>query len=159
MNRYIWISLVFFCVAAVQAAERPNIVLILSDDQAWGDYGFMDHPHVQTPHLDSLAASGLTFDRGYVAAPICRPSLASIVTGRFPSEHGICGNDVELKKSATEREALDQPLREGFHQFPSMVKMLTANGYLTHQSGKWWEGGWKEGGFTHGMKAEGRQQC
>jgi arylsulfatase A-like enzyme len=116
----------------------------------------MAHPHVQTPHLDSLAASGLTFDRGYVAAPICRPSLASMVTGRFPSEHGICGNDVLPKKRDAEREALDKPLRERFHKFPSIVKLLTDNGYLTHQSGKWWEGSWKEGGFTHGLKKDGR---
>ena len=54
---------------------RPNIVLILSDDQAWTDYGFMGHPDIQTLHLDKLAASGPRFDRGYVAAPICRPRL------------------------------------------------------------------------------------
>jgi arylsulfatase A-like enzyme len=150
--------LVGLLCAGVVAAEtrRPNIVLILSDDQAWGDYGFMGHPHVQTPHLDSLAAGGLTFDRGYVAAPICRPSLASIVTGRFPSEHGICGNDVLPKKRGAERDALDRPLQERFHQFPSIIKLLTSNGYLAHQSGKWWEGSWNEGGFTHGMKMEGR---
>lgn len=60
----------------VVSLSKPNIVLILSDDQAWTDYGFMGHPDIQTPHLDKLAASGLRFDCGYVAAPLCRPSLA-----------------------------------------------------------------------------------
>lgn len=80
--------------ATVDRQERPNIVLILSDDQAWTDYGFMGHPDIQTPHLDKLADSGLRFDRGYVAAPLCRPSLASMVTGQFPVTHGVTGNDV-----------------------------------------------------------------
>ena len=61
-----------------RAASQPNIVLILSDDQAWGDYGFMGHPAIQTPDLDKLAAESLTFRRGCVPASLCCPSLASI---------------------------------------------------------------------------------
>ena len=139
----------------VHAAKRPNIILILSDDQAWTDYGFMGHEVIQTPHLDKLAASGLRFDRGYVAAPLCRPSLASMVTGQFPVTHGVTGNDVNdgSKRPRTEQ---DKPVLERFHQLPSFIKMLTSNGYLAHQSGKWWEGSWKDGGFTHGMKDAGR---
>lgn len=131
-----------------QAAERPNVVLILSDDQAWTDYGFMDHPTIQTPHLDKLAERSLVFERGYVAAPLCRPSLASMVTGLYPFQHGVTGNDVDGRNN---RAALDAPLRKEFHQHPSLVKRLVGNGYLAHQSGKWWEGSWQEGGFTHGM--------
>ena len=52
-----------------QTSERPNILLIVSDDQAWGDYSFMGHPHIETPHLDTLASEGLTFQRGCVVAP------------------------------------------------------------------------------------------
>ena len=70
------------------AAAPPNIVFILGDDQAWSDYGFMGHADIKTPHLDKLASNSLLFDRGYVAAPICRPSLASLVTGIFPHQHG-----------------------------------------------------------------------
>ena len=141
-----------FCLLLVQASsaekQRPNIVFILSDDQAWTDYGFMGHPEIKTPHLDKLAERSVVFGRGYVAAPLCRPSLASMATGIYPFEHGITGNDVEAKKN---RAKLDVPLREAFHKHPSFIKMLTANGYLTHQSGKWWEGSFKDGGFTHGM--------
>ena len=59
--------------------DRPNIVLIISDDQAWTDYGFMEHPVIQTPLLDKLAQRSLLFERGYVSSPLCRPSLASMV--------------------------------------------------------------------------------
>ena len=84
----------------VVSLSKPNIVLISSDDQAWTDYGFMGHPDIQIPHLDKLAASGLRFDRGYVAAPLCRPSLASMVTGQFPVMHEVTGNDVKDAASA-----------------------------------------------------------
>lgn len=134
--------------AFANANERPNIVFILGDDQAWGDYGFMGHAEVRTPHLDKLAERSLVFGRGYVAAPLCRPSLASMVTGLFPFQHGITGNDVDGRNN---RAALDLPLREQFHRHPSFIRMLTSNGYLAHQSGKWWEGSFQDGGFTHGM--------
>jgi arylsulfatase A-like enzyme len=130
------------------AADKPNIVLIISDDQAWTDYGFMGHPEIQTPNLDALAGRSLVFDRGYVASPLCRPSLASMTTGLFPFDHGITGNDVDGRNN---RAVLDLPLREQFHRNPSLIRMLTENGYLAHQSGKWWEGSFTDGGFTHGM--------
>lgn len=128
--------------------KPPNIVLILSDDQAWGDYGFMGHDVIQTPHLDALAKRSLLFERGYVTSPLCRPSLASMVTGLYPHQHGVTGNDVD---GSNNRAALSAAVTEQFHKLPSMVKTLVANGYLAHQSGKWWEGSYADGGFTHGM--------
>ena len=133
---------------AFAATQSPNIVLILSDDQAWTDYGFMGHEDIKTPHLDKLAERSLVFERGYVAAPLCRPSLASMATGLYPFQHGITGNDVDGRN---ERAELDVSVRATFHELPNFIKLLTANGYLAHQSGKWWEGSFKEGGFTHGM--------
>lgn len=133
---------------ACLAVEKPNIVVILSDDQGWTDYRFMGHGEIKTPHLDKLAGRSVLFERGYVASPLCRPSLASMVTGRFPSNHGVTGNDVDGKNN---RAALDAPVQAAFHQFPSFVRLLTANGYLAHQSGKWWEGSFKDGGFTRNM--------
>ncbi|MBI9072953.1 MAG: sulfatase-like hydrolase/transferase [Melioribacteraceae bacterium] len=150
-------STIFFnsCATMKQSKdEKPNIVYLLSDDQAWTDYGFMGHPDIKTPNLDNLASEGLLFERGYLAAPVCRPSLASMVTGLHPFDHGITGNDVILRKDG--REERDRPLRDNFYKHPGFIELLTSNGYLTHQSGKWWEGSWKDGGFTHGMKMEGR---
>lgn len=133
---------------SLTAAEKPNIVIIMSDDQGWTDYGFMGHEDIKTPHLDKLAQRSVMFGRGYVASPLCRPSLASVITGRMPFDHGVTGNDVDGKNN---RAALDIPVREAFQKFPSFVKLLTADGYLAHQSGKWWEGSFADGGFTHGM--------
>jgi arylsulfatase A-like enzyme len=141
-------TVIGFLFFAHTYADKPNIVFILGDDQHWSDYGFMGSDEVSTPHIDALAKNGLTFKRGYVAAPICRPSLASMATGLFPHQHGITGNDVFKN---TDRAKLDLPFREAFHQKPSFIKELVKLGYLAHQSGKWWEGSWKDGGFTHGM--------
>ena len=72
------IVLILSMIAAgtlVQAGDKPNVVFILSDDQGWGDYGFMGHPHIKTPNLDQLAGEGLLYERGYVTAAICRPSF------------------------------------------------------------------------------------
>lgn len=158
MNTFAYIKTAFRLLAAYLmlasvtqsfAAERaPNIVFILSDDQAWTDYGFMGHLEIKTPHLDRLAERSLVFERGYVAAPLCRPSLASMAAGLYPFQHGITGNDVDGRNKRAE---LDAPMRAAFHRHPSFIKLLTANGYLAHQSGKWWEGSWRDGGFTHGM--------
>jgi arylsulfatase A-like enzyme len=99
------LSLLLASAALVHATEpKPNIVLIISDDQGWTDYGFMGHEHIKTPNLDRLAERGVVFERGYVASPLCRPSLASMITGRYPFEHGITGNDVDGNNN---REALD----------------------------------------------------
>ena len=79
-----------WCGAAVALAERarvgpPNVVLIIADDMGFGDYGFMGHRQIRTPRLDRLARESVTFRRGYVTTSLCSPSLASILTGRYPA--------------------------------------------------------------------------
>lgn len=126
------------------------MVFILSDDQGWEDYGFMGNEVVQTPHLDDLAETSLLFKKGYVVSPLCRPSLASMVTGLPPHQHGVVGNDVSPARKLA-RDAEDRPVRKAFHEHPGLIRFLVEKGYLAHQSGKWWEGSAKDGGFTHGM--------
>jgi arylsulfatase A-like enzyme len=138
----------FVANKSIVANNKPNVVVLLSDDQAWTDYGFMGHSTIKTPHLDKLVERSILFSRGYVASPLCRPSLASIMTGRFPFDHGITGNDVDGRNKRAE---LDIPLRKNFYQFPNFISTLTNHGYLAHQSGKFWEGSYQDGGFTHGM--------
>lgn len=144
------VSLAFLLPVLSGAETRPNVVFILSDDQGWEDYGFMGNDVVRTPHLDALAAESLLFERGYVVSPLCRPSLASMVTGLHPHEHGVVGNDVSPARKRA-RNAEDRPVRAAFHEMPSLIRFLVERGYLAFQSGKWWEGSWKDGGFTHGM--------
>src|SRR4051794_21722859 len=85
-------------------ATPPNIVLIISDDQLWSDFSFMGHRHIQTPNLDRLANESLTFTRGYVPSSLCCPSLASIITGLYPHEHKITGNDPMAPKGMDVKE-------------------------------------------------------
>ena len=84
-------ALLWTCLATLSDAAPPNVVLIISDDQAWTDYGFMGHDVIETPNLDRLARESAVFRRGYVPTALCRPSLASIVTGYYPHQHGIVG--------------------------------------------------------------------
>src|SRR5205814_493504 len=74
-------------------AAPPNVVILLSDDQGWTDYGFMGHPHIQTPHLDRLATQSVVFTRGYTPTSLCRPSLMTIISGQYPHQHLVTGND------------------------------------------------------------------
>lgn len=144
-------------LGSLQAAELPNIVFLLSDDQSWGDYGFMGHPHIQTPHIDSLAKSGLLYERGYVTAPLCRPSLASIFTGKYPHETGIRGNDPVLPGGKNRNNARKLWMEKGAQmtapigEQPSFIKSLQKSGYATLQTGKWWEGNPLDHGFTSAM--------
>ncbi|MBM4000917.1 MAG: sulfatase [Planctomycetes bacterium] len=135
-------------------AAPPNIVLIISDDQAWNDYGFMGHPTIRTPNLDRLASEGLVFVRGYVPDSLCRPSLATIISGRYPHEHGIVGNDPPVPPNAGRgpqyAAAREEYLRH-IDRLATIPKWLAPRGYLSFQAGKWWEGHYSRGGFTHGM--------
>lgn len=140
--------------------DRPNIILIISDDQSWPDYSFMGHPHIETPRIDQLAAEGLTFIWGYTAAPLCRPALASMATGLYPHQHGVIGNDPlfdpgDVRRWTPEwanlRVEYDEPMVTAFEQIPTLADLLGEAGYVSLQTGKWWEGNWSRGGFTRGM--------
>ena len=124
--------------------ESPNIVLILSDDQAWTDFGFMGHPVIKTPHLDALARESYLYTDGYVTTSLCRPSLASLISGYYPHQHGITGND---PPRGTDRNKMLKHI----DRMPKLPAMLGEKGYVSLQTGKWWEGAPARGGFTKGM--------
>jgi arylsulfatase A-like enzyme len=72
-------------VAGARSGDvRPNVILVMADDQGWGDTGYNGHPVVKTPALDAMAREGFVFDRFYAAAPVCSPTRASVLTGRNP---------------------------------------------------------------------------
>lgn len=149
MTTRIAAGILFAMLLTGGGAAAQNVVLIVSDDQAWTDYSFLGHAHIETPNLDRLARQSLTFTRGYVPESLCRPSLASIVTGLYPHQHGIVGNDPPLPAGAPKSD------RNLYLQHIDRVKtlpgLLRDAGYLCFQSGKWWEGPFSRGGFTHGM--------
>jgi arylsulfatase A-like enzyme len=77
--------------ASAESKAKPNIVLMMSDDQGWGETGYNGHPHLKTPVLDEMAGSGLRLDRFYAASPVCTPTRASILTGRHANRSGAFG--------------------------------------------------------------------
>ncbi len=145
----------FFCIpsggaaatwiqTAVDGPSQPNVILIISDDHAWTDYGFMGNADVRTPHLDRIAAEGLTFTRGYVPTALCSPSLATLLTGRYPHQHGITGNDPAESRPR-------EPWLERFFQFPQLPRLLADSGYRTLHTGKYWMREPAAAGFTDSM--------
>lgn len=157
MKEWILISAVSFLALTTMAqAKKPNVLIILSDDQSWTDYGFMGHPEIKTPHLDRLAEESAVFSRGYVPTALCRPALTSIATGLYAHQTLITGNDPS--KSVVNREIAErmgktpeEVLISNIDRHGALPMWLADEGYLSFQSGKWWEGDFKRGGFTHGM--------
>ncbi|MFK7766124.1 MAG: sulfatase [Mariniblastus sp.] len=138
----------------IAAQDKPNIVMIISDDQAWTDYSFMGHKTIKTPSLDRLAKQSVLFRHGYVPTALCRPSLMTMITGMYAHQHGITGNDPSPKYAAAGTELNNQrrgQLISYVDKFETLPNKLVEQGYVCHQSGKWWEGNFKRGGFTHGM--------
>lgn len=165
-NRRTYFMLAILLLACVNpiadrsaCGDQPNVVFILSDDQSWGDFGFMGHPHIKTPNIDQLATAGTLYERGYVTAPLCRPSLASLVTGLYPHQTGIRGNDPLLPNGMHRQDKEAQPLSGKLRaqmtapmkDLPSFVRQLKDAGYATLETGKWWEGNPLDHGFTDAM--------
>ncbi|HIG16682.1 MAG TPA: sulfatase, partial [Candidatus Handelsmanbacteria bacterium] len=78
--------------------DRPNILLITSDQQHWSTMGCVN-AQIQTPNLDRLAVQGTRFDRAYCPNPTCTPTRASIITGKYPSQHGAWSLGTKLLES------------------------------------------------------------
>ncbi len=146
--------------ASDQATETPpNIVYIISDDQMWTDFGFMGNPRVATPHLDALAAGSARFVNGYVPSSVCRPSLATLLTGLYPHQHGLHFNhgppgNAGYNRMTSRREYVETRSREFelIRRLETLPGLLGCErGYRSLQTGKFWEGPWENGQFTEGM--------
>ncbi len=102
------------------AEQRPNFVVLIADDMAWDDCGAYGHPRIRTPHIDSLAAKGMRFDRAYLTVSSCSPSRCSILTGQYP--HSTGAGELHLPLPG-EQTMFTVPLRQA--------------GYWTAIVGKW----------------------
>ena len=117
--------LAFEAVALGAETRKPNVVVILSDDQAWGDLSVTGNKNLSTPNIDSLARDGAMFDRFFVC-PVCSPTRAEFLTGRYHSRGGVRGVSEGL-----ERLNLDER---------TIADTFKANGYATGAFGKWHNG-------------------
>jgi arylsulfatase A-like enzyme len=107
-------------------AARPNIILVMTDDQGWGQMGYYDHPALKTPNLDAMAGNGLRLDRFYAGAPNCSPTRATVMTGRTNDRTGV--------------ENHGYPLRL---QEKTLPRALQKSGYATGHFGKWHLNGYR----------------
>ena len=82
----------FMQINAVHAESKPNVVVIYADDLGYGDLACFGHPTIKTPHLDQMAEEGMKFTQFYSAAPVCTPSRAALLTGRYPIRSGMCSD-------------------------------------------------------------------
>lgn len=114
------------------ATEKPNIVFILADDMGWSDLGCYGHPEIKTPNLDRLAAQGSLFTQFYVNAPVCSPSRAAFLTGRYPGRLAIHGHFASI--AANTARAMPQYLDP---TVPNVASVLHNHGYATAHTGKW----------------------
>src|SRR5687768_4830728 len=109
----------------LEAAQRPpNIVIILADDLGYGDLGCYGHPTIRTPNLDRMAAEGMRFTDFYVAACVCTPSRAALLTGRLPIRNGMAGT--QQRRVAYGNSTGGLPTEE-----TTLAEALKSKGYAT----------------------------
>ena len=113
--------------AHAAASARPNIVLMMADDQGWGETGYNGHPHVQTPVLDEMSRTALRLDRFYAASPVCSPTRASVMTGRHANRSGAFAPNWSTRPEEI-----------------TLAQILKQAGYRSGHFGKWHLGAVKQ---------------
>ncbi len=151
-----WIAFLLVCqLVTVAEAAQPNILLLMGDDHGWEETGYNQHPHVKTPVLDEMAATGFRFDRFYAAHPSCSPTRASFLTGRHPNRMGTfapgwslrpeeitiahvlnkagyrCAHFGKWHVGAVKKESPVSPGAMGFHQWLSHDNFFELNPSLS----------------------------
>lgn len=170
-----WLTLFTAATLMAQAKQKqsvqnqPNIIVVLADDLGWADLGIYGSNFYETPVLDALAKSGLRFTNAYATSPVCSPTRASMMTGKYPTKTGVTdwiqgrsedGKQRTYEKIKTPPTAFQLSLEE-----KTIAELAVDNGYQTFFAGKWhlgeeekfWpqyqgfqtnKGGWSKGGPT-----------
>lgn len=113
-------SIMLLFTWGVFAEDRPNIMLIMADDQGYGDAGFTGHPFLQTPGMDAMAANSVVFNRFYASAPVCSPTRASVMAGRHPFRTNVPNHGHYMRPDEV-----------------TVAEVLKDAGYVTGHFGKW----------------------
>lgn len=122
MMKKLTYSLMGVALSASLYAEdkKPNIILVMADDQGYGDMGYTGHPFVKTPHFDEMSKNSVVFDRFYSAAPVCSPTRASVMTGRHPMRTNVPNHGHYMRP----------------HEH-TVAEAMKKAGYVTGHFGKW----------------------
>ena len=129
---------------SIYESLATNVILVMADDQGWGQTGYYNHPVLKTPHLDRMAENGLRFDRFYAGGPVCSPTRATVLTGRTHDRTGVLDHGYPLRK---QEKTLSEAMRK--------------KGYATAHFGKWHLNGLRGPGVpiikndTHGPRGFG----
>ena len=107
---------------SVASGQRPNVIVVVVDDLRWDELGMAGHPYLETPNIDDLARDGAWLANAFHAVPLCSPNRASILTGQYPSRHGIIDNVARNRMS---------------HRLETFPQALQRAGYETGFLGKW----------------------
>lgn len=124
-----WVLLGGTPPAAAQARQRPNILVIVADDQGYHDLGCQGCKDIPTPHIDSIARNGVRCTNGYVSGPYCSPTRAALMTGRYQQRYG---HEFNPGPAARPGENIGLSLKE-----TTLADWLKAAGYATGMVGKW----------------------
>jgi arylsulfatase A-like enzyme len=172
MKKIYWLfalQLIFYASHAQKENSKPNIILILADDLGWADLTCYGSTFYETPNLDKLSSRGIRFNHAYATSPVCSPTRASILTGKYPNRTGVTdwirgrqenGKAKPYEKLIAKPTAYQLALDEN-----TIAEYAVANGYKTFFAGKWHlgeeekygpeyqgfqinKGGWSKGGPT-----------
>jgi arylsulfatase A len=122
----------FALISSLQAAEKPNIIIILADDMGYGDLGCYGHPSIRTPNIDRMAAEGLRFTDFYAGQSYCTPSRAALLTGRLAVRSGVAGRPGQGAHVFYPKDKGGLPTNE-----ITIARALKTKGYTTACIGKW----------------------
>ena len=118
--------------------KRPNILFILIDDMGWRDTGCYGSPFYETPSVDRLAGEGMRFTDAYAACPVCSPTRASILTGKYPARLGLTNYIAEFGEHPAQGRLVDAPYVDHLPLTErNLARTLKAAGYATWHVGKW----------------------
>ena len=121
---FLALTALFLPIVPLDAQQRPNFVLIMTDDQGYGDLSSYGAPHIRTPQIDRMAAEGIRFTDFY-AQPFCGPSRAALMTGSYPPRNSLMFNHVPRAKTGIHADEV------------TIAEILKQVGYATAMFGKW----------------------
>ena len=138
ISKILILLFIFSCQNNIVDNEKPNVVLIVADDLGWSDLSYMGSTYYETPNIDKLSKSGMTFYNGYASSANCAPSRASMLTGKYHPFHGIYTVKNSDRGNKKTRKIIPiKTITKLELEYFILPEMLKSKGYSTGHFGKW----------------------